>query len=98
NGGSVWGSTAADPSTGTMYVVSLDNPSVLRLLKPEEGRGGAGGAALGVYMRECQACHGPTRAGSDNGPSLLTVPDRLDIEAIRATLSTSKGRMAAVPH
>jgi quinoprotein glucose dehydrogenase len=97
NGGSVWGSTAADPATGTMYVVSLDNPSVLRLLEPGEGRGGAGGQGLTVYMRDCQACHGPTRAGTENGPSLLSVPDRLDIEAIRATLSTGKGRMPAFP-
>ena len=100
NGGSVWGSTAADPATGTMYVVSLDNPSVLRLLKPGEGRGGPGGgqAGLGVYLRECQSCHGPTRAGSENGPSLLSVPDRLDIEAIRSILSTGKGRMPAFSH
>ncbi len=96
NGGSVWGSTAADPATGTMYVVSLDNPSVLRLLKPGEGRGGQAG--LGVYVRECQSCHGPTRAGTENGPSLLSVSDRLDIEAIRATLSTGKGRMPAFAH
>ena len=100
NGGSVWGSTAADPATGTMYVVSLDNPSVLRLLKPGEGRGGPGSgqAGLGVYLRECQSCHGPTRAGSENGPSLLSVPDRLDIEAIRSILSTGKGRMPAFSH
>ncbi len=71
-----------------MYVVSLDNPSILRLLKPGEGRGGQAG--MGVYVRECQSCHGPTRAGSENGPSLLSVPDRLDIEAIRSILSTAK--------
>ena len=68
--------------------------------KPGEGRGGPGGgqAGLGVYLRECESCHGPTRAGSENGPSLLSVPDRLDIEAIRSILSTGKGRMPAFSH
>jgi glucose dehydrogenase len=46
-GGSNWGSTAANPLDGTTYVIGFNVPTIIRLLKPGEvraGRRGAGGA------------------------------------------------------
>jgi quinoprotein glucose dehydrogenase len=44
-GGSNWGSTAANPSDGSVYVIGFNVPTVIRLLKPGEMRPGARGAA-----------------------------------------------------
>jgi quinoprotein glucose dehydrogenase len=57
NGGANWGSSAVDPVKGTLYVVSKELPTLLKLLPPGEaggggplgpaGGGGAGGRAGG---------------------------------------------------
>ena len=43
-GGSNWGSTASNPSDGSVYVIGFNVPTILRLLKPGETRSGRGGA------------------------------------------------------
>ena len=43
-GGSNWGSTAAHPRDGSVYVIGFNIPTLLRLLKPGETRTGANGA------------------------------------------------------
>jgi glucose dehydrogenase len=48
NGGANWGSSAVDPTRGTMYIVSKEIPTLDKLVAPAEtpaeGRGGRGGA------------------------------------------------------
>ena len=39
-GGSNWGSTAANPSDGSVYVIGFNVPTIIRLLKPGEMRAG----------------------------------------------------------
>jgi quinoprotein glucose dehydrogenase len=101
NGGALFGTTSAEPATGMVYVVGQNNPSVLRLFKPGEGRGpGLGAVQPGqaIFQRDCQACHGPDRAGTATGPSLTNVAGRLDAAAIRGLLTTGRGQMPAFPH
>jgi quinoprotein glucose dehydrogenase len=101
NGGALFGTTSAEPATGRVYVVGQNNPSVLRLYKPGEGpAGGSPGSSPGqlVYQRYCQACHGTDRAGAATGPTLLTVPGRLDADAIRSLLTSGKGQMPPFAH
>ena len=43
-GGSNWGSTAANPNDGSVYVIGFNVPTILRLLKPGETRPGLRGA------------------------------------------------------
>ena len=43
-GGSNWGSTAANPSDGSVYVIGFNVPTLIRLLKPGDVRSGRGGA------------------------------------------------------
>jgi glucose dehydrogenase len=43
-GGSNWGSTAANPTDGSVYVIGFNVPTLIRLLKPGEVRTGRGGA------------------------------------------------------
>ena len=77
NGGALFGGTAAEPRTGAVYVITQDNPGILRLLRPGEnvGRGGGGGGAATpgqlLYQQNCQVCHGPNREGTDNGVPLI---------------------------
>jgi quinoprotein glucose dehydrogenase len=113
NGGTLMGGTAAEPRTGAIYLVAHENPGILRLLKPGEGR--AGGPpqmppGQGVYQQNCQACHGANREGvPESGPALVQVTadpvnnivagaPRFTGEAIRTVLATGKGRMPAMPH
>jgi quinoprotein glucose dehydrogenase len=42
-GGSNWGSTAANPADGSVYVIGFNVPTIIRLLKPGETRSGRGG-------------------------------------------------------
>ena len=66
NGGTLFGGAAAEPRTGAVYVVAHDNPGIVRLLRPGEGRG-AGGPPMPpgqiVYQQNCQTCHGVNRHG-----------------------------------
>jgi len=105
NGGALWGTTSANPTDGSVYVISQDNPAFIRLYEPgtQGGRGGGGGAGAPtpgqlVYNRECAVCHGQDRAGTDAAPSLLGVTARLNAEQIREILANGKGRMPAFVH
>ena len=48
SGGANWGSTSANPNDGTVYVISLNVPALIRLLKPGEVRQTNGGGAAGT--------------------------------------------------
>jgi quinoprotein glucose dehydrogenase len=106
NGGSNFGSTSANPSDGTVYVISYDIPAIMRLLTPQESaargrRGGGAGAApppgQAVYQRECASCHGPNRAGTEKGSSLVDIATRVPADAQRAAVTNGKGSMPAFP-
>jgi quinoprotein glucose dehydrogenase len=49
NGGANWGSSAVDPTKGTMYIVSKELPTFLKVIEPgaNAGRGGRGGGGGG---------------------------------------------------
>src|SRR4029450_11272668 len=49
NGGANWGSSAVDPTKGTMYISSKELPTLLRITTPGAGggRGGGGGGGGG---------------------------------------------------
>jgi quinoprotein glucose dehydrogenase len=47
-GGSNWGSTAANPRDGSVYVIGFNVPTILRLLRPGEARGARGGRRAGA--------------------------------------------------
>jgi quinoprotein glucose dehydrogenase len=104
NGGALFGGTAAGPD-GSVYVITQDNPAILRLLREGESAGRGGGAGAGaaalpgaaIYATHCQVCHGPNRVGTAEGAALLDLAGRLDADAITALLVNGKGRMPAFP-
>jgi quinoprotein glucose dehydrogenase len=112
NGGVLFGGMASEPASGAVYIVSHDNPGILRLLRPGEtaGRGGPPQPpGQAVYQQNCQSCHGADRRGSDSVPALIqTAADpanniaagapRFDAATIRTAVNAGKGRMPAFAH
>ena len=111
NGGVLFGGMASEPR-GAVYVVTHDNPGILRLLKPGEnaGRGGAPASpGQALFQQHCQACHGADRLGTDNGVALVYAAadaanniaagaPRFDAGSIRTVIGAGKGRMPAFAH
>ena len=112
NGGVLFGGMASEPR-GAVYVVTHDNPGILRLLRPGENAGRGGGPAVppgqAIYQQNCQTCHGADRLGTDNGVPLIHAAadpanniaagtPRFDGAAIRAVVAAGKGRMPPFPH
>src|SRR5205823_1450189 len=67
-GGSNWAGSAADPTTGMMYVRSADQPGFHRLREPGSGGNPNGGSPAqrggAVFAQRCESCHGqPERPG-----------------------------------
>ncbi len=110
-GGSNWGTTAADPAKGIVYVLNVDEPAYLKLDKDPPINGGNGlllgsarngrngGAATSpgqtLYSTNCQGCHGEDRNGSGSVPSLVNIVVRLPADAIKTTVTGGKGQMPA---
>ena len=110
NGGTLFGGAASEPRTGAVYVVAHDNPGILRLLRPGEGRGGPMPPGQAIYQQHCQSCHGANREGvpdagvplvhatTDLANNITAGSPRFDDAAIRAVVRAGKGRMPGFPH
>jgi quinoprotein glucose dehydrogenase len=103
-GGANWGTTAAHPTNGTVYVLSINVPSIYRLeLEAPLPGGGAGrGASAAVvqqgrtiYEQRCLSCHGANLAGIGNYPSLVDVTTRLADDVLRTIIAG--GRLTMPP-
>jgi quinoprotein glucose dehydrogenase len=98
-GGANWGSTAADPAAGIVYVLNKDEPTMLKLeLEPPPGQRLATGppdqVGRSVYRQRCQQCHGEELRGvPPEIPTLVDVTKRLDSATIKRTVITGRGRM-----
>jgi quinoprotein glucose dehydrogenase len=96
-GGANWGSTAADPATGMLYVRSLEMPSYRRMSVSAEKPGAVtpqGGPreqqGLAIYTQICAACHGP-------GQIPMRSPAKLGAQEFRTLLRQGKDQMPAFP-
>ncbi len=109
NGGALFGGTAAEPDTGAVYVITQDNPGMLRLVPPSETGAGGGPPGARIYQQHCQQCHGADRLGTGEGVPLayatadpanniVAGASRVSAAAILDILQTGRGRMPAFPH
>jgi quinoprotein glucose dehydrogenase len=107
-GGANWGTTAANPSNGTVYVLSINVPSIYRLTLDEPAPARAGGPAgargLGPadanagrpeYQANCAECHGVDLSGTGSGPSLLDIASHMGPTDLRATITGGQPGMPA---
>ena len=113
NGGTLFGGAASEPRTGAVYLVAHENPGILRLLRPGEGRAAA---AHLRWLPDSSCINSSARSAtgrivSARRPALrlstrrrirraniAAGAPRFDAAAIRAVLSAGKGRMPAFPH
>lgn len=100
SGGSSWGDGVADRRRGLFYVVGMNIPAILRLEPPSKKTStmflGAEPVSPGrsVYLQNCAACHGATRAGQPPAiPSLIGVADRRSEAEVRAIVTLGRGPM-----
>ena len=101
-GGSNWGTTAANPKKGLVFVVNVNQVALLKLedVKTRSGGRNPFGANPGqqTYQQFCTACHGPDMRGIPGGPapSLVDIGNRMGQDAIRAVITGGKGTMRPV--
>jgi quinoprotein glucose dehydrogenase len=104
-GGSNWGTTAADPQKGLVFVVGVNQVAILKLedvtkrtLAPGRGGGNAAlQAGFAAYQQYCTGCHGANLGGALPGvPSLVGITDRMGEDAIKAIVTGGKGQMRPV--
>ena len=109
NGGANWGNTAAHPTNGTVYVQSINVPSIYKLDERPPGAGGGGAvggrgaspAALQqgrtIYVERCQTCHGANFEGIGNYPGLVNITTRLADDVLRTIITGGRLAMPASP-
>ncbi len=92
-GGANWGSTAADPSTGMVYIRTYDNPTIHTLTEGPGGQEVTGATkpeeiGYNLYLKNCIACHGPDR-------QRIPYPANMSMDSFTATVRNGKGEMLA---
>lgn len=100
-GGSNWGTSAANPAKGLVYLTTQDWPTIYKLSldDPLEARrpNRAASSEQGrtIYEDRCQSCHGVKGAGSAGGIPPLAGANRGTFEAFRQATRAGKGKMPA---
>jgi len=99
NGGGNWGAAATDPTSGLVYVMYKDAPTILKLAAERPRFGGNGSpAAQGrtIYDEKCTGCHGVDRNGHAGvAPSLVDIQTRMSADAIAAVVKSGRREMPA---
>src|SRR5207247_10336618 len=92
-GGSNWGTTAANPKKGLVFVVNVNEVAILKLedVRTRTGRPGTFGAQ--AYQKYCQTCHGSDQPNAPPAfaPTLAGITNRIDEDTIRAAVTGGKG-------
>jgi quinoprotein glucose dehydrogenase len=103
-GGSNWGTTAANPDKGLVFVLNVDAVAILRLEDVRTKIGGfqmsgdAATAGAALYQQHCQTCHGAALQNPLAGvPDLRGVTGRLSQDVIAAIITGGRGAMRPIP-
>jgi quinoprotein glucose dehydrogenase len=102
-GGSNWGTGAANPAKGVVYLTTQDWPTIykLSLEDPLAARAAARTVETRyqqgrtIYEGRCQTCHGPNGEGWAGGPAALAGTNRLPFDEFRQIVLTGRAEMPA---
>ena len=100
-GGSNWGGSAADPTTGMLYVRASDQPAIHRLRLPGDPAYEEGGTPAqrgrGTFQRLCESCHGQADAQGIRSMDRSTIIDvkAVGADKIRRTVRAGQNQMPA---
>ena len=107
-GGSNWGTTAADPDRGMVFVAGVNQMALLVVTDVqntpvEGGRGGNQPSSFTLttgqraFLQHCAPCHGADQRGAIAGvPALVGVTDRIDAEELRTIVTEGRNNMRAI--
>jgi quinoprotein glucose dehydrogenase len=100
-GGANWGTGAADPEHGFLYIQAKNAPSMLKLEPKAPRRNMPGPPAVQghvLYIQNCQMCHQAERQGQPPGvPSLVDIVKRVGADRVRLTIANGLSPMPAFP-
>jgi quinoprotein glucose dehydrogenase len=101
-GGSNWGTSAANPAKGLVYLTAQDWPTIYKLSldDPLAARTVVAASAVtdqgkSIYDTRCQSCHGPNGEGSGGGPPALAGRGRFELPAFRQIVVSGRAEMPA---
>ena len=99
-GGSNWGTSAANPTKGLVYLTTQDWPTIYKLsledpLAARRTANTAGDQGRALYEKRCQSCHGANGQGSAGGPPAVAGSSRLELEPFRQVVVSGRAEMPA---
>ena len=87
DGGAEWGGSAYDPNGHKLILNAQEIGGILRVYERPLGYG------RGLYADNCGLCHGENRGGTDRGPSLIELSNRLTVTQINEVINEGRGNM-----
>lgn len=87
DGGAEWGGSAYDPAGHKLILNAQEIGGILRVYERPAGYG------RGLYAENCGLCHGENREGTDRGPSLDRLNERLSITQTMSVVNEGRGNM-----
>ncbi len=93
DGGAEWGGSAFDPGNNRLILNAQDAAGILKLTEVPVGF-----SNYGTYAVHCGSCHGLKLEGTDVGPALTGVLDRIGYEQITEIVREGRGRMPSFAH
>ena len=87
DGGAEWGGSAYDPNGNKLILNAQEIGGILRVYERPSGY------AQALYAENCGICHGENREGTDRGPSLIDIDDRLTSFEINQIVREGRGNM-----
>lgn len=93
DGGAEWGGSAFDPADRRLILNANDAAGTLTLTEVP-----AGFSNYGVYAKHCGSCHGLDLEGTDAGPSLVGLSQRMSLGEVLRVVNGGRGRMPGFSH
>ena len=93
DGGAEWGGSAFDPSNNRLILNANNESGILTLTEIPAGFSNAG-----AYATHCGSCHGTNLEGTETGPDLLGILERMDYRKIAKVINDGVDRMPSFSH